>query len=154
MMSLRFSFLSFFLLCSILLGAQDKQPVFNQALADSLGADAYGMKAYVLVILKTGKVKITDKAKTDSLFKGHLSNIDHLAKVGKLTVAGPLGKNKNEYRGIFILNVKTKEEATQLLETDPAVKAGLLDHEIYEWYGSAALPLYLKYHDQVQKTQF
>lgn len=38
---------------------------FDQKLADSLGADQYGMKNYFLVILKTGEndSKITDKAK-------------------------------------------------------------------------------------------
>ena len=34
---------------------------FDQKLADSLGADQYGMKPYVIVILKTGKANITDK---------------------------------------------------------------------------------------------
>jgi len=48
---------------------------YNKQLADSLGADDYGMKIYVLVILKTGKAKIEDKQKADSLFLGHLQNI-------------------------------------------------------------------------------
>ncbi len=38
--------------------------------------------------------------------------------------------------------------------TDPAVKAGLLDAELYQSYGSAALPLYLPFHDKVKKTDF
>lgn len=136
------------------LQAQSKTVSYNKALADSLGADDYGMKSYVLVILKTGKVTMADKAKSDSLFGGHLKNIGRLASEGKLTVAGPLKKNDKDYRGIFILNVKTTEEAKALLETDPAVKAGLLDPELYGWYGSAALPLYLKHHDEVQKKGF
>ena len=71
---------------------------------------------------------------------------------GKLIVAGPLKKNDKTYRGIFILDVK-KEEAASILETDPAIKAKLLEPEIYEWYGSAALPIYLPYHEKVQKTK-
>lgn len=135
------------------LQAQTKAP-FNKALADSLGADEYGMKSYVLVILKTGAVQISDKTKKDSLFAGHMTNIGRLAKEGKLSVAGPFQKNDRDYRGIFILNVKSKEEAAALLGTDPAIKAGLLAAELYGWYGSAALPMYLKYHDEVQKKTF
>ncbi len=149
-----------FLLCALFtlaqshVHAQAKTAAFNQALADSLGADEYGMKSYVLVILKTGKTKLNDKAKTDSLFAGHMSNMGRMVADGKLTVAGPMQKNSNNYRGIFIMNVKTMEEAQKLLETDPAIKAGLLEPELYGWYGSAALPLYLKHHDEVQKTKF
>lgn len=131
--------------------AQAPNPRYNKPLADSLGSDDNGMKPYVLVILKTGAVTITDKAVTDSLFRGHMANIGRLADVGKLVVAGPLQKNEKTYRGIFILNVKTIAEAAELVNTDPAVKAGLLATELFNWYGSAALPLYLPFHQQVQK---
>jgi len=132
---------------------QKDNPVYNKTLADSLGGDDYGMKMYTMVILKTGSNTSLDKAKTDSLFRGHLDNIGRLASSGKLIVAGPLRKNDKSYRGIFILNVKTNEEALALLETDPAIKEKLLEAEIFGWYGSAALPMYLKYHDQVEKKK-
>ena len=109
---------------------------------------------YVLVILKPGSNKIDDKQKADSLFIGHLQNIGQLAKIGKLVAAGPLKKNEKGYEGIFVLNVRTIEEANTLLETDPAIKAKMLDTELFQWYGSAALPLYLKYHDNVKKKDF
>jgi uncharacterized protein YciI len=127
---------------------------FNQTLADSLGADKYGMKNYVLVILKAGETKLEEGAKRDSLFAGHLANIGRLAKEGKMVVAGPLDDNDKNYRGIFILNVTTFEEANALLATDPTIKSGVLAPELYHWYGSAALPLYLKYHDVVKKESF
>jgi uncharacterized protein YciI len=142
------------LACAGSIHAQTPNAKYNKALADSLGADEYGMKMYVLVMLKTGSNKTTDKARVNELFKGHMANIGRLAEAGKLTVAGPLQKNDKEYRGIFILNVKTVEEAKALLETDPAVKEKLLDAELFPWYGSAALPLYLKWHDVVKKTDF
>lgn len=123
--------------------SQKENPEYDAALADSLGADQYGMKPYVLVMLKTGEAKIDDKEKINELFRGHMKNINRLVEENKLIVAGPLGKNENNYRGIFILNVKTIEEASQLVETDPAVKEGLLAVDLYEWYGSAALPVYL-----------
>jgi len=129
-------------------------PNYDKRLADSLGADDYGMKSYVLVMLKTGEGKMDDKKKRDSIFYGHLQNIKRLADIGKLIVAGPLFENEKKYEGIFILNVSTIEEATSLLGTDPAVKAKLLAPELYKWYGSAALPLYLKDYKRIAKKQF
>ena len=136
------------------LNAQSTNPKYNKALADSLGADDYGMKMYVLVLLKTGSVKIEDKKTVDSLFAGHMQNIQRLANEGKLSVAGPLQKNDKNYRGIFILNVKTIDEAKSLLQTDPAVKAQLLDAELYGWYGSAALPMYLPASEKINRLNF
>jgi len=134
--------------------AQSTNPKYNKALADSLGGDDYGMKSYVLVILKTGTNKTTDKATIDSLFKGHMTNINRLVSEGKLIVAGPLKKNDKSYRGIFILDVRTLEEASKLLMTDPAIEEKLLDAELFGWYGSAALPLYLKNHELIEKKTF
>ncbi|MGK4567283.1 YciI family protein [Flavobacterium sp. 3HN19-14] len=133
--------------------AQTDNPKYDKALAESLGADEYGMKAYVLVILKTGSNTTQDKEKRNTLFRGHMDNIGRLATEGKLVVACPLGKNDKTYRGIFILNVKTTEEAEALLQTDPAIKAKILDVEMYTWYGSAALPEYLKVHEKIEKQK-
>ena len=126
---------------------------YESYLADSLGGDEYGMKPYILVILKTGSNKTIDKKILDSLFSGHMENIGRLASIGKLVVAGPLGKNEKTYRGIFILNVKTIEEAYALLETDPAIKAKVFETEIFNWYGSAALPMYLPFHKKIEKKK-
>ncbi len=60
------------LLAGSALHAQSNNSAYDQQLADSLGGDDYGMKAYVLVILKTGSATIKDKAVTDSLFRGHM----------------------------------------------------------------------------------
>jgi uncharacterized protein len=133
--------------------SQVKNPEYDKALADSLGGDDYGMKSYVLVILKTGPAKFDRKETQDSLFKGHINNIIRLVAVKKLIVSGPLGKNDKSYRGIFILNVKTIDDAKALLATDPAITAGLLDVELYKWYGSAALPEYLPYHEKIEKNK-
>ena len=133
--------------------AQTDNPMYDKPLADSLGGDDYGMKMYTFVILKTGDTKIEDKVVVDSLFRGHMDNINKLAENGKLVVAGPMKKNERSYRGIFILNVKTNEEATQLLKGDPAISSGMLAVELYQWYGSAALPMYLGYHEKVEKKK-
>jgi hypothetical protein len=80
-----------------------------------------------------------------------MENINLLVKEGKMIVAGPLNKNDKTYRGIFILNVTTFEEAESLLQRDSAIKEDLLDFELYKWYGSAALPKYLEFSDKIWK---
>ena len=111
------------------------------------------MKKYVLVILKTGENITASKEDSNSAFSGHMENIGKLVKDGKLIVAGPLGKNDKMYRGIFILNVQTVDEAQELVFTDPAIKAKLLAADLYEWYGSAALAEYLPVSDKIWKIQ-
>ena len=132
---------------------QSAETKYDAQLAQKLGADELGMKMYVLVILKTGDTKIEDKALRDSLFRGHFANINKLADEGKLVVAGPLEKNENQYRGIFILDVKTFAEAGLLLQNDPTVSQGIFKPEMYEWYGSAALPVYMQTHKKIQKSR-
>jgi uncharacterized protein YciI len=127
---------------------------YNKTLVDKLGGDDYGMKSYYLIILKTGTNTTTDKELINESFRGHMNNINRLVEEGKLIVAGPLGKNGNNYRGIFILNnLKSLDEAKELLQTDLAIKNGLLDYEIFTWYGSAALPEYLPFSDKIWKLK-
>tara|TARA_R110000744_G_C19320986_1_gene557637 strand:- start:1161 stop:1619 length:459 start_codon:yes stop_codon:yes gene_type:complete len=134
--------------------SQKTNPNYDAELAVKLGADDYGMKKFVFVILKTGSNESTDKVLKDSCFTGHMTNIDRLVKEKKLIVAGPMVKNEKSYRGIFILDVSTKDEANLLLETDPAIKAKFLEPELYLWYGSAALSEYLEASDKVWKIGF
>jgi uncharacterized protein YciI len=117
-----------------------EKPAYDAELAKKLGGDEHGMKNYVFVILKTGPkdAEITGKARVD-MFAGHMANIGRLADEGKLAVAGPFGKNDRQYRGLFILNVTTVEEAQKLVETDPVVKSGMMIAELTPWYGSASL---------------
>ena len=130
-------------------------PQFDAELAKKLGADEYGMKNYVLVILKTGPndAAITGKERDDT-FKGHMANIGRLADAGKLAIAGPFGKNDKNFRGLYIFNVATIEEAKALVETDPAVKAGILTADMMPWYGSASLMATLELHKRIAKSHF
>lgn len=141
-------FIFYLIACSNAAFSQHNNPCYNKTLADSLGADTYGIKLYVFVILKTGSNTITDKVILEALFRGHMENIAKLANSGKLIVAGPFKKNDKSFRGLFILNVKTAAEALELLDKDPAIKEKVLEAEILEWYGSAALPMYLPFHEK------
>ena len=146
------------LLCAVILPlftlAQESNAKYDSTLAARLGADDYGMKNYVLVMLKTGSNKTASKAFIDSCFEGHMKNINRLVEINKLVVAGPFGKNEQSYRGLFIFDVKTMDEAKALLQTDPAVHAKLLDADLFEWYGSAALPEYLPAAEKVTKVKW
>lgn len=126
---------------------------FDENLAKKLGADEYGMKQYVFVFLKTGKAKIEDAKKVHELQNGHLKNIGRLAEAGKLIVAGPFIEG-GEMRGIYIFDVKTIEEAKELVKTDPAINAGIFDVEFIKWYGSAALMQVNETHVRIQKEKF
>lgn len=132
--------------------AQNK--TYDSVLAKKLGADEYGMKGYILVLLKTGPNKTTNQPFIDSCFAGHMQNMGVMVKAEKLVVAGPLGKNDKTYRGIFILNLTSIEEAEKLLQTDPAISSGLLAAELYKWYGSAALSEYLPFAEKISKNSF
>lgn len=131
-----------------------KNPPYDAELAKKLGADEYGMKNYVFVILKTGPNDANFKGKErDDIFAAHLANIGKLADAGKLAIAGPFGKNDRAYRGLFIFNVATIEEAQKLVETDPTVKAGILVPEMTPWYGSASLMATPELHKRIQKAK-
>lgn len=132
--------------------AHGQGPGFDQELAESLGADDYGMKSYTFVILKTGSVVVNDEQEKQTLMRGHLDNITRLADEGKLIVAGPFGKNDLNYRGLFILTTPSTDEARDMLKTDPAIAAGVFDIEVLPWYGAAALGTYLETQERITKT--
>ncbi len=66
------------------------------------------------------------------LQKAHIANIQRLAAMKKLLVAGPFGDN-SDLRGIFVFRVGSLEEAQSLCATDPMVKAGRLVVELHPW---------------------
>ncbi|CAA9198824.1 YciI family protein [Flavobacterium collinsii] len=147
-----FSFLALVLFSTIGF-AQETEVKFDENLAKSLHADEYGMKKYVFCLLKSGSNTSASKEESKKLFEGHMENIGKLAKEGKLVVAGPFMKNDRNYRGIYIFNVETIEEAKALVATDPAIKANLLEAELTPWYATAALQETLKIHEKIAKTK-
>ncbi|UWY28189.1 YciI family protein [Flavobacterium sp. TR2] len=142
-----------FLVMSAIGFSQETEIKYDENLAKSLHADEYGMKKYVFCLLKSGSNTTASKEETKKLFEGHMENIGKLAKEGKLAVAGPFMKNDRNYRGIYIFNVETIEEAKALVATDPAIKANLLEAELTPWYCTAALQEIPKMHDKIAKKK-
>ena len=98
------------------------------------------IKQFWLAILKTGpkdKV-ITDSMERSKIFAGHFSNMKRLHEEGILKAAGPFGKNDFTWRGLFILDCKTKEDAENYVKTDPSVIAGIFIVDIVPWYSEAS----------------
>jgi uncharacterized protein YciI len=124
---------------------------YDAKLAQKLGADDYGMKTYVFAMLKRGKTKFDDD-KRKALIDGHMKNIGRLAEAGKLVLAGPF-MDDQEWRGIYVFDVRTVEEAEKLVLTDPAIKEGVFEVELHPWYGSASLLEVLKIHKKIQKAE-
>lgn len=126
---------------------------FDAELAKALGADDYGMKSYVLVILKTGPNKIPAGPERDAMFAGHMANIKRLAADNKLALAGPLD-GVDGWRGLFVLAVANIEEAKQLVAADPVIRSGEMIAEYHKHYGSAALMLVNDAHEKLARKSF
>jgi uncharacterized protein YciI len=124
----------------------------NTLLARQLCADQYGMKQYIVALLRRGPNRSHDSIQAAELQRAHLDNIKRLANEGKLIISGPF-LDDGEIRGIYIFNVATIEEAQQLTNTDPAIKAGRLAMELHPWYGSAALMKVNEIHKRISKTE-
>lgn len=128
-------------------------PGYDEALAKRVGADDFGMRRYVFVLLKTGPNKMPAGPERDEMFRGHFANINRLAAEGKLALAGPYDGVEG-WRGLFILAVPTIDEARALVATDPVIAKGEMVAEYRIYYGSAALMLVNEGHGKVAKKSF
>ncbi len=144
----------------VLFGCNSNKPLLNSVttkgfdaeLAKELGADDYGMRSYVFVVLKTGPANISDQTLRKTIFAGHFANMARLSKQGKLVLAGPFIDGGNK-RGLYIFNLETIEQAKLIVASDPAVKAGIFIAEYTKYYGSAALMKINQLHASIQKTK-
>jgi uncharacterized protein YciI len=88
--------------------------------------------AYLGLLTRGAKWTPEKTPATEELQKAHLANINRLAEIKKLVVAGPFGDD-GMLRGIFVFRVASLDEAKELAATDPAVKAGRLAIEMHPW---------------------
>ena len=106
------------------------------------GCAASGVRAdYVFVYLKTGPQSGKQSpAESQEIFKGHMSNMHRLADEKKLIVAGPFDKPHDaSWRGIFILDVASVDDARRLVATDPGVIAGVFAPDFHPFQASPVL---------------
>lgn len=131
-------------------GHPDGAAVSDAELAESLGADDYGMRRYVLVLLRTGPEREHGADEAAELQRGHMANIRRLAEQGHLVLAGPFF-DSGDLRGLFLFAVDSVDEARELTATDPALAAGRFKAEYYPWYGSAALMKVSEIHARIAR---
>jgi uncharacterized protein YciI len=100
----------------------------------------FQMEHYVMVLLyrAPNRPSIPD-AESNKIQEGHMANIQHMAAIGKLLLAGPFEDNA-DLRGIFLFKPGVSmDEVKQLVEADPAVKAGRLRYEIHPWFAAKGI---------------
>ena len=112
--------------------------LFGQTEKKSSVPDPDKMTVYYMAMLKKGPVRNHDSLTAAGIQEAHMAHIMKMAEEKKLVLAGPFLDN-GDLRGIFILNVASKEEAEALTNQDPAVQAGRLVMEIHPWYGPVIL---------------
>ena len=130
---------------------EETSVVYDSLLAQSLGADQYGMKKYVMAFLKSGPNRSQSEEEANRLQKAHMDNITRLAEEGNLVLAGPFMEEGGDLRGIYIFNTDSLELAKEWTNSDPAILEGRLIMELYPWYGSAALMKVNELHSQIAK---
>jgi uncharacterized protein YciI len=72
------------------------------------------------------------------LQQNHMNHIRSMAESGALVGAGP-AIGSPTLRGLFIFKTDSIAKARELAEADPAVKAGRMMVQVYEWRGPAGL---------------
>jgi len=93
------------------------------------------MTTVYLAFLKKGPNRKEGDGETpevQQLQKAHIANINKLAEMKKLVVAGPFGDD-GPLRGIFVFQVASLKEAEELCATDPMIKIGRLAVELHPW---------------------
>lgn len=96
---------------------------------------------YVLAYLKTGprSAELT-AAQSKEIFAGHMANMQRLGEARQLVIAGPFDHPHDaSWRGIFVLDVPTTQQAAGLVQSDPAVQAQVFVVELCPMKASPAL---------------
>ncbi|GAB5418695.1 MAG: hypothetical protein Crog4KO_04520 [Crocinitomicaceae bacterium] len=146
--------LSIFIFVLVAFGsfAQDSTVVYDSLYAQKVGADDYGMRSYVMALLKSGPNRDQTPEEAEKLQAAHMANIGRLADEGVLVLAGPF-LDDGDLRGIYIFAVESVEEARTLTATDPAIQEGRLIMELHPWYGSAAVMEIGEIHEKISKIK-
>ena len=110
----------------------DLHPWWSEDVMNKRTTSTQFVTAYLAFLTRGDKWTPEKTPQTEAIQKAHLDNINKLADMKKLVVAGPFGDN-GRLRGIFVFKVATIEEARSLAATDPAVQAGRLALQIHPW---------------------
>lgn len=91
-------------------------------------------KHYCIRFFKAGPERNQSPAEAEKIQAEHLRYLMQLRAECKLLINGPVIDDQ-VLKGISIFNTTDKDEVKRLSDEDPAVKAGRLVYEIYDWFG-------------------
>ncbi len=110
-------------------GEQDKPEIFEMVWE----GQPVTMQKYFIIFLKRGPNRDQSPEEAEKIQAEHLAYLGGLYKQGILNMNGPVGDG-GEIAGISVYSTATIEEAVELAEADPAVKAGRLVVEAHPWW--------------------
>ena len=70
-----------------------------------------------------------------------MANIRAMAATGLLIVAGPFDDKGGQMRGLFIFRNAPLEKLREMVDQDPAVKAGRLVVELIPWWAAKGIKI-------------
>ena len=90
---------------------------------------------YAFVLLRRGaRAAEFSEAELETLQAQHLAHLDEMTRRGKLVAAGPFSDQPDEtVRGLCVY-ATSLEEARELAESDPSVRAGRLAVDVMTWW--------------------
>jgi uncharacterized protein len=107
--------------------------------AAQLPPGAPPMATYRFGLLSRGDAWTPERnAHTDSIQAGHLANIKRMWEAGKLVCAGPF-LDGGDLRGLFVFTADSLAECRALAAADPAIAAGRLKLELWDWFAPAGI---------------
>jgi len=96
-------------------------------------ADTKGMEQYTLVLMKRGDKWDPRASSVSETLEQHYAFLNKMTSEENVAVAGPFPVNAHtDLNGVAIFRVGI-EKTNQLLQDDPAVKAGVLVPEVHPW---------------------
>jgi len=118
-------------------------PVVEEPEAEDVEDDpGSGMRTYYMALLYRGPGWTAESSpETIELQERHLANIQRLVASGKMILAGPFYPpvGDDPLVGLFLFGVATMQEAVELANADPAVRAGRLRVDVLTWYGPVGI---------------
>jgi uncharacterized protein YciI len=109
----------------------DGKPEITDEFIQQAGASG---KRYCLRLYKAGPNRDQPPEEADKIQLEHLRYLFQLRAEGLIVINGPVIGDP-ELAGMAIFNTTDKEEVKRLADGDPAVRAGRVVYEVYDWYG-------------------
>lgn len=96
-------------------------------------ADTKGMEQYTLVLMKRGDKWDARASSVSEILEQHYAFLNKMTSEENVAVAGPFPVNAHtDLNGVAIFRVGV-DKTNQLLQDDPAIKAGVLVPEAHPW---------------------